>query len=143
MRDDVVTLQVVLADGSVIDTGSRARKSSAGYDLTRLFVGSEGTLGVITEVTVKLHGIPETTGVVVASFHSIDDAAKAAIQIMHAGIAIARVELMDALQMQACRRYSKINHPRLTTCSWNFTVRKRRCWNRCNPREPSPKKSAA
>jgi arsenical pump membrane protein len=111
MRDDVVTLQVVLADGSVIDTGSRARKSSAGYDLTRLFVGSEGTLGVITEVTVKLHGIPETTGVVVASFHSIDDAAKAAIQIMHAGIAIARVELMDALQMQACRRYSKINHP--------------------------------
>jgi D-lactate dehydrogenase (cytochrome) len=76
-----------------------------------LFVGSEGTLGVITEVAVKLHGIPETTGVVVASFHSIDDAAKAAIQIMHARIAIARVELMDALQMQACRRYSKINHP--------------------------------
>ncbi|WJR75519.1 FAD-linked oxidase C-terminal domain-containing protein [Bradyrhizobium sp. NP1] len=111
MRDNVLTLEAVLADGTVIRTGGRARKSSAGYDLTRLLVGSEGTLGVITEVTLKLHGIPETTGVVVASFRSIDDAARTVIEIMHAGISIARVELMDALQMRACRQYSKIDYP--------------------------------
>jgi D-lactate dehydrogenase (cytochrome) len=111
MRENVLALEVVLADGTIIRTGGRARKSSAGYDLTRLLVGSEGTLGVITEVTLKLHGIPETTGVVVASFRSIDDAARSAIEIMHAGFSIARVELMDALQMRACRQYSKIDYP--------------------------------
>ena len=111
MRENVLALEVVLADGSVIRTGSRARKSSAGYDLTRLFVGSEGTLGLITEVTLKLHGIPEASAVVVASFATVHQATRTAIEILHAGVLIGRVELLDALQMEACRKYSNIEYP--------------------------------
>ncbi|WP_326523564.1 FAD-binding oxidoreductase [Sphingomonas sp.] len=111
MRDAVLSLTVVLADGAIVTTGGRARKSSAGYDMTRLFVGSEGTLGIITEVTLRLHGIPESTQVGRCTFTSLDDAVATVSQIVQMGIPIARVELADAAQMRAINLYSKTDYP--------------------------------
>ncbi len=103
MRDNVLALTVVLPDGSVSRTGTRARKSSAGYDLTRLIVGSEGTLAVITEITLKLSGIPEEIAGGVCPFPSIKAACDAVIATIQSGISVARIELLDALQVQACK----------------------------------------
>ena len=111
MRENVLALSVVLADGRVIKTSRRARKSSAGYDLTRLFVGAEGTLGVITEVTVRLYGIPEAISSAVVSFPDLKAAVDSAITTIQCGIPIARVELLDEVQMDAVNKYSDLDYP--------------------------------
>ncbi len=111
MKDNVLALKVVLATGEMIQTSRRAKKSSAGYDLTRLFVGSEGTLGVITEVTVKLHGIPEAISGGICPFPSVEAACNAAIATIQSGIPVARIELLDELQVKACNAYSKLTLP--------------------------------
>ena len=111
MRENILSLKVVLADGSIVTTGGRARKSAAGYDLTHLFVGSEGTLGIIVELTVRLHGRPEAVSAARVYFDSVDGAVDTAIQTIQCGIPIARVELLDAAQMNAINRYSKSNYP--------------------------------
>jgi len=108
MKDNVLSLKVVLADGSLMSTSRRARKSSAGYDLTRLFVGAEGTLGVITELTLKLHGIPEAIAAGVCPFPSIEAACGAAIAAIQAGIPLVRVELLDEVQVRACNADAKL-----------------------------------
>ena len=109
MRENVLGLTVVLADGSVIHTGTRARKSSAGYDLTRLFVGSEGTLGVITEVTLRLHAQPEAVTAAICAFETIDGAVKTVIEAIQLGVSVARIEFMDDRQVDAVNRYSHLN----------------------------------
>jgi D-lactate dehydrogenase (cytochrome) len=106
-----MSLTVVLADGRVIKTGTRARKSAAGYDLTRLFVGAEGTLGVITQVTLRLHPLPDSVAVASCTFNTIRDAVETAIETIQLGVAVARIELMDEAQIDACNRYSKTNYP--------------------------------
>ena len=111
MRENVLSMTVVLADGRVIRTAKRARKSSAGYDLTRLFVGSEGTLGVITELTLRLYGIPEAMSSATCWFKDIHGAVNAVIQTIQAGVPIARIEIADDVQMDAINRYSKLNMP--------------------------------
>jgi D-lactate dehydrogenase (cytochrome) len=109
MRENVLGLTVVLADGRVIRTGGRARKSSAGYDLTRLFVGSEGTLGIITEVTLRLYPQPEAISAAVCAFPSVDAAVRTVIQTIQLGVPIARCELLDALTISAVNRNSKLD----------------------------------
>ncbi len=109
MRENVVNLTVVLASGQVIKTAGRARKSSAGYDLTRLLVGSEGTLGLITELTLKLYGVPETVLSAVAVFDGLEGACRAAICAIQSGLGLARIELLDAAQIRAVNVYSKLN----------------------------------
>lgn len=111
MKDNILGMQVVLADGRIIKTGGRARKSAAGYDLTRLFIGSEGTLGIITELTLKLVGIPEVIAGGICSFPSILAACDAVIATVQMGIPVARIELLDPLQVRACNRYSKLALP--------------------------------
>ena len=111
MRENVLSLTVVLPDGRVIRTARRARKSSAGYDLTRLFVGSEGTLGVFTEVTVRLHGTPAAISAAMCSFPSVEAAVNTVMQTIQAGIPVARMELADAIRMEAIIRYSKLDLP--------------------------------
>jgi len=110
MKENTIGLTVVLADGEVIRTARRARKSAAGYDLTRVFVGSEGTLGIITEVTVKLYGIPESVAAAVCGFPSIDDAVNAVILTIQSGIPVARIELLDDLEMDAVNKYSGLDY---------------------------------
>jgi D-lactate dehydrogenase (cytochrome) len=111
MKDNVLGMKVVLANGDLMRTGTRARKSAAGYDLTRLIVGSEGTLGVITEVTLRLHGIPEAIAAGVCPFPSVEAACKAAILTIQSGIPVARIELLDDLQVKASNAYSKLALP--------------------------------
>ena len=108
MKENVLGLTVVLADGRVVRTGGRARKSSAGYDLTRLFVGSEGTLGIITELTLKLYGVPEAISAAVCSFPSVEHAVRAVIHTIQLGIPVARIELLDEEQMRGCIGYSRL-----------------------------------
>ncbi len=108
MRENVLGLTVVTAEGRIIHTGGRARKSSAGYDLTRLYVGSEGTLGIITEVQLRLYGVPEAIAAAVCQFSDLAGAVKAVIVAMQTGIPVARIELLDDVQMDACIRYSKL-----------------------------------
>ncbi len=108
MKDAVLGLTVVTADGRIIRTGGRARKSSAGYDLTRLFVGSEGTLGVITELTLRLHGQPEAISGGVCPFPDVNSACEAVIATIQMGLPVARIELLDTLQVKACNAYSKL-----------------------------------
>ena len=109
MRENVLALQVVTARGEAIRTGTRARKSSAGYDLTRLFVGSEGTLGVITEITLRLYPLPEAVSAAICSFPSIADAVDTVIQTIQIGVPIARVELIDANSVRAVNAHSKLS----------------------------------
>jgi D-lactate dehydrogenase (cytochrome) len=106
MRENVLGLTVVMADGQVVRTGGRARKSSAGYDLTRLMVGSEGTLGVITEIRLRLHGIPEAISAAVCAFPSVEQAVRTVIATIQSGVPVARIELLDDVQMEACIRHS-------------------------------------
>ncbi|WP_153141683.1 FAD-linked oxidase C-terminal domain-containing protein [Paraburkholderia agricolaris] len=108
MREQVLNLEIVLPDGSLVHTGTRARKSAAGYDLTHLFVGSEGTLGIVTAVTLKLHAIPEHIAVATCSFPELSQAVQAVIQTVQAGVPIGRVELLDDTQVEAVNRYSKL-----------------------------------
>ena len=108
MRENVLSLTVVTASGEIIRTARRARKSSAGYDLTRLFVGSEGTLGVITEVALKLYGIPEATSAAVCQFDDLESAVSTVILTIQSGVPMARIELLNADQMGACIRFSKL-----------------------------------
>ncbi|MBX3580577.1 MAG: FAD-binding protein [Rhizobiaceae bacterium] len=111
MRENVLSLKAVLADGRLITTGKRARKSSAGYDLTRLFVGAEGTLGIITSLTLKLAGIPQAISGGVCPFPTLEQASEAVIGTIQMGIPVARIELVNALQMRAFKNYSKIDYP--------------------------------
>jgi D-lactate dehydrogenase (cytochrome) len=120
MRDNVLALTVVMADGRIIHTGTRARKSSAGYDLTRLFVGSEGTLGIITELTLRVHPLPEAVSSAVCSFPSIESAVKTVIETIQFGASVARIELLDDAQMDAVNRYSKFNYPVAPTLFFEF-----------------------
>ena len=109
IRDNVLGLTVVLADGRVIHTGGRVRKAATGYDLTRLFIGSEGTLGVITEIQLRLHGIPEAQSAAVCQFETLAGAVETVMTVLAAGIPVARIELLDEVQMAACISYSKLD----------------------------------
>lgn len=111
MRDNILALKVVRGDGEIITTGTRAKKSSAGYDLTHLFVGAEGTLGIITELTIKLRGIPQSIAAASCSFDSVEGACNATIMAMQLGIPLARIELLNAMQVKACNVYSKLSLP--------------------------------
>ena len=120
MMDNVLSLRVVMADGHDIVTGTRARKSAAGYDLTRLFVGSEGTLGIITEVTLRLRGIPEAIAAAVCSFATLEGAVETVVQTIQSAIPVARVEILDDVQMRAVNRRSQLGYPELTTLFFEF-----------------------
>jgi D-lactate dehydrogenase (cytochrome) len=120
MRENVLALKLVLPNGRVIETGSRARKSSSGYDLTRLFVGSEGTLGVITEVTLRLYGRPEAVSAAVCPFASMEGAANTVITTIQLGIPVARIEIIDELQLDLVNRYSKTSYPLAPTLFFEF-----------------------
>lgn len=120
MKDNVLSLSVVLPNGDIVRTGTRAKKSSSGYDLTRLFVGSEGTLGIVTEITLRLHGIPEAISAGTCTFPDVKSACDAAIQTIQSGIPIARVELLDEMQIKGCNIYSKLDLPEVPTLFVEF-----------------------
>lgn len=120
IRENVLGLTVVLSDGRILHTGGRARKSSAGYDLTKLMLGSEGTLGVITEVQLKLQPLPEAVSAAVCGFPDIERLVQAVIEILQSGIPVARCELLDAESMQAVNRYSKLAFERVPTVFFEF-----------------------
>lgn len=120
MREAVLSLTVVTADGDVIRTARRARKSAAGYDLTRLFVGSEGTLGIITEVTLRLHPVPETISAAVCGFATLQGAVDTVVQSIQSGVPLARVELLDDRQIAAVNVWSKLGLPEITTLFFEF-----------------------
>jgi D-lactate dehydrogenase (cytochrome) len=120
MREAVLGLTVVLADGRIISTGGRARKSSSGYDLTRLFVGSEGTLGVITELTLRLHGRPEALASATCYFDDIESAVRTVITTIQLGIPVARIELLDEVQVGAVNRFSRVDYPVFPTLFFEF-----------------------
>jgi len=120
MKDNVINVTAVMANGEIIRTARRARKSSAGYDLTRLLVGSEGTLGIITEVTLKLYGIPEKIRSGVCQFDSVDAACNTTIMAMQAGIPLARIELLDGLQMEMVNNYSRLDYDNKPTLFVEF-----------------------
>ena len=120
MRDNVLGLTVVLSDGRIIRTGSRARKSAAGYDLTHLFVGAEGTLGIITEIQLRLHSVPPAITSAVCAFPTLDNAVNTVIQTIHMGIPVARIELLDELEMRAVNLFSKLSYPERPTLFFEF-----------------------
>jgi D-lactate dehydrogenase (cytochrome) len=120
MRDAVLSLRAVMPDGREIRTSRRARKSAAGYDLTHLLVGSEGTLGIITEVTLRLHPIPEAISAAVCSFDTLGGAVDAVVQCIQSGVPLARVEILDDVQMRAVNRWSKLDFPERTTLFFEF-----------------------
>ncbi len=115
MRENVLGLRVVLPDGSLIRTGTRARKSAAGYDLTQLFTGAEGTLGLVVEATLRLHGIPETIVAGAWPFESLDGAVDAVIATIQSGIPVARIELLDPIAMRACNAHARLDLPERPT----------------------------
>lgn len=120
MRENVLATTTVLADGRIMKTGGRARKSSAGYDLTRLLVGSEGTLGIMTELTVKLYPIPEAISAAVCTFPDIDSAVQTVIQTIQLGVPVARIELLDALSLKAINAFSKTTLAEAPTLFFEF-----------------------
>lgn len=120
MRDNILNMKAVLASGEVIQTARRARKSASGYDLTRLLVGSEGTLALITELTLKLHGVPESVVAAVATFAHVEEAAAAAISAMQSGLCVARMELLDAVQIRAVNANSSLSLDEVPTLFTEF-----------------------
>ena len=120
MRENVLSVGVVLPDGRYIRTGKRARKSSAGYDLTRVFVGSEGTLGVIVDITLRLYGIPETISAAVCTYPTVEDAVNTVIMTIQSGVPIARIELVDEIQMRALNNFSDLGYAERPTLFYEF-----------------------
>lgn len=120
IRENVLGLTCVTANGDIVRTGGRARKSAAGYDLTRLMLGSEGTLGIVTEINLRLHGIPEAVSVASCSFESLEAAVNVVIATIQMGIPMARIELLDDVQIKACNAYSNLNLPELPTLFLEF-----------------------
>ena len=120
MKDNVLATTTVLADGRIMKTGGRARKSSAGYDLTRLLVGSEGTLGIMAELTVKLYPIPEAISAAVCTFPDIESAVQTVIQTIQLGVPVARIELLDALSLKAINQFSKTTLAEAPTLFFEF-----------------------
>ena len=131
MKDNVLAVEAVMANGETIRTAQRAKKSSAGYDLTRLMVGSEGTLGLITQITLRLQGIPEAISSARCTFPTVDAACQTVMQVIQYGIPVARIELLDAVQVKACNAYSKLDPARRRRCCcWNSTGRTPACLSR-------------
>jgi D-lactate dehydrogenase (cytochrome) len=126
MRDNVIALTAVLADGRVIKTANRARKSAAGYDLIKLFVESEGTFGIIIDVTLRLHGIPEAISAAICAFPSVAAAVETVVTTIQAGIPVARVEFLDEVQVAACNRSQVCRSGRRRPCSSSSTGARRR-----------------
>ncbi|WP_417819214.1 FAD-binding oxidoreductase [Terasakiella sp.] len=120
MRENVLALTVVTPNGDIVKTASRAKKSAAGYDLTHLYVGAEGTLGIVTEVTLRLYGIPETISAAVCPFPSLEEAVNTVISIIQCGIPVARMELLDDRQMYAVNQYSKLDYEVAPTLFFEF-----------------------
>lgn len=120
MVENTLGMTVITSDGTIVKTGGRVKKSSAGYDLTRMFIGSEGTLGIITEITVKLVRQPESVAAAVCSFSSIEDAVNIVIKVLNTGIDIARIELLDEKQIWAVNRYSELDYDIAPTLFFEF-----------------------